>query len=37
VPLDQRAVYERFGAPVRVLHPGLHLILPWPLGRLRPV
>lgn len=37
VPLDQRAVYERFGAPVRVLHPGLHLILPWPLGRVRPV
>jgi hypothetical protein len=37
VTLDQRAVYERFGAPVRVLHPGLHLMLPWPLGRLRPV
>ncbi|MFL5285615.1 MAG: SPFH domain-containing protein [Rhodopila sp.] len=37
VPLDQRMVYERFGAPVRVLHPGLHLVLPWPLGRLRPV
>ena len=37
VPLDQRAVYERFGAPVRVLPPGLHLLLPWPFGRLRPV
>jgi regulator of protease activity HflC (stomatin/prohibitin superfamily) len=37
VPLDQREVYERFGAPVRVLPPGLHLVLPWPLGRLRPV
>jgi regulator of protease activity HflC (stomatin/prohibitin superfamily) len=37
VPLDQRAVYERFGAPVRVLPPGLHLILPWPFGRLRAV
>ena len=37
VPLDERAVYERFGAPVRVLPPGLHLTLPWPFGRLRPV
>ena len=37
VPVDGRAVYERFGAPVRVLHPGLHAILPWPLGRARPV
>jgi regulator of protease activity HflC (stomatin/prohibitin superfamily) len=35
VPLDQRAVYERFGAPVAVLHPGLHLGLPWPLGTVR--
>nr|WP_294521035.1 SPFH domain-containing protein [uncultured Rhodopila sp.] len=35
VPLDQRAVYERFGAPVRVLPPGLHLVLPWPMGRVR--
>jgi regulator of protease activity HflC (stomatin/prohibitin superfamily) len=35
VPLDQRAIYERFGAPVRVLHPGLHLGLPWPLGMAR--
>jgi regulator of protease activity HflC (stomatin/prohibitin superfamily) len=35
VPLDQRAIYERFGAPVRVLHPGLHLGLPWPLGVAR--
>ncbi len=37
VGFDQRAVYERFGAPVRVLPPGLHLVLPWPLGRVRPV
>ncbi len=37
VGFDQRAVYERFGAPVRVLPPGLHLVLPWPLGRLLPV
>jgi regulator of protease activity HflC (stomatin/prohibitin superfamily) len=37
VPLDGRAVYERFGAPVAVLHPGLHIGLPWPLGTARPV
>ncbi len=37
INLDQRGVYERFGAPVAVLGPGLHLLLPWPLGRLRPV
>ena len=35
VGLNQRAVYERFGAPVAVLGPGLHLLLPWPLGRAR--
>ncbi len=34
---DQRGVYERFGAPVAVLQPGFHLLLPWPLGQLRPV
>ena len=34
---DQRGVYERLGAPVGVLGPGLHILLPWPLGRLRPV
>ena len=32
---DERAVYERLGAPVAVLHPGLHAVLPWPLGRAR--
>lgn len=37
VPSDGRGVYERFGAPVRVLPPGLHLVLPWPLGRVRRV
>jgi regulator of protease activity HflC (stomatin/prohibitin superfamily) len=37
VPLDSRAIYERFGAPVRVLHPGLHLGLPWPLGTARAI
>lgn len=30
--LDQRAVYERFGVPLRVVGPGLHLGLPWPFG-----
>jgi regulator of protease activity HflC (stomatin/prohibitin superfamily) len=35
VGVDQRAVYERFGAPVAVLRPGAHLILPWPLGTPR--
>ncbi len=35
--VDQRAIYERFGRPVAVLGPGLHLRLPWPFGRLRPV
>ncbi|MEJ0035801.1 MAG: SPFH domain-containing protein [Gammaproteobacteria bacterium] len=37
VDLGHRGIYERFGAPVEVLGPGLHLILPWPFGRLRPV
>jgi regulator of protease activity HflC (stomatin/prohibitin superfamily) len=37
IDLGQRGVYERFGAPVEVVGPGLHVLLPWPLGRLRPV
>jgi regulator of protease activity HflC (stomatin/prohibitin superfamily) len=37
VGIDQRAVYERFGAPVAVLHPGLHVVLPWPMGHVRRV
>jgi regulator of protease activity HflC (stomatin/prohibitin superfamily) len=37
IDLGQRGIYERFGAPIAVLGPGLHLLLPWPLGRLRPV
>ena len=37
IELGQRGIYERFGAPIAVLGPGLHLLLPWPLGRLRPV
>ena len=35
--MDTRAVYERFGAPVRVVGPGLHVGLPWPLGIMRRV
>jgi len=37
VNLNQRAVYQRFGEPVAVLQPGLHLILPWPMGQVRRV
>ncbi len=37
IDLGHRGVYERFGAPVAVLRPGLHIVLPWPFGRLRPV
>jgi hypothetical protein len=32
--LSQRAVYEAFGRPQGVFHSGLHVHLPWPLGRL---
>lgn len=32
---SQRAVYERFGAPVAVWAPGLHVGMPWPFGRAR--
>jgi regulator of protease activity HflC (stomatin/prohibitin superfamily) len=34
---SERAVYESFGKPAGVLHPGLRVHLPWPLGLLRPV
>jgi regulator of protease activity HflC (stomatin/prohibitin superfamily) len=37
IDLTHRGVYERFGAPVAVYGPGLHLLLPWPFGRLRTV
>ncbi len=37
VPFGARAVYLRLGAPVAVLHPGLHAILPWPFGAARRV
>jgi regulator of protease activity HflC (stomatin/prohibitin superfamily) len=35
IDLEHRGIYERFGAPVAVLGPGLHLLMPWPLGKLR--
>jgi regulator of protease activity HflC (stomatin/prohibitin superfamily) len=35
--INQRAVYERFGVPVQVLGPGLHIHLPWPMGVIREV
>lgn len=35
--LDERAIYERFGVPVKVVGPGLHVGLPWPFGIMRRV
>ena len=35
--VNQRGVYQRFGKPVAVFAPGLHVHLPWPLGIVRPV
>ena len=35
VDLNQRGSYERFGVPVAMLQPGLHLVLPWPFGVVR--
>jgi regulator of protease activity HflC (stomatin/prohibitin superfamily) len=35
--LNERAVYERFGVPVAILGPGLHVHLPWPAGTIRRV
>ncbi len=37
IDLDQRGVYERFGVPVAVWPPGVHLGLPWRFGRVRRV
>ena len=37
VGLDRRGIYERFGEPAAVWQPGIHLGLPWPLGRVRTV
>jgi regulator of protease activity HflC (stomatin/prohibitin superfamily) len=37
IELNQRGAYERFGSVGTILKPGLHLVLPWPLGIVRPV
>jgi regulator of protease activity HflC (stomatin/prohibitin superfamily) len=37
VDLSERGIYERFGAPVAVLGPGIHLLPPWPIGIMRPL
>ena len=34
VPTNNRGVYERFGNPVAVYPPGLHVGLPWPFGKV---
>lgn len=34
VPMNARGVYERFGKPVAVYPPGLHVGLPWPFGKV---
>jgi regulator of protease activity HflC (stomatin/prohibitin superfamily) len=35
--IDERAVVERMGVPAGVIGPGLHVHLPWPWERVRPV
>jgi regulator of protease activity HflC (stomatin/prohibitin superfamily) len=35
IGLAERGSYERFGAPVAILYPGLHVGLPWPFGAVR--
>jgi regulator of protease activity HflC (stomatin/prohibitin superfamily) len=35
IGLSERGSYERFGASVAMLRPGLHAVLPWPFGRVR--
>lgn len=35
IPMAERGIYERFGAPVAVWQPGIHAGLPWPFGRVQ--
>lgn len=35
IPMAERGIYERFGAPVAVWQPGIHAGLPWPMGRVQ--
>jgi regulator of protease activity HflC (stomatin/prohibitin superfamily) len=37
VAVAGRAVHERFGRPVAVWESGIHIGLPWPFSRVRPV
>lgn len=37
IGIAERGIYERFGAPVAVWQSGLHLGMPWPLGRVQRV
>jgi len=34
---NERGVIVRFGRPLRVVEPGMHLLLPWPIDRLERV
>ena len=35
IPIAERGIYERFGAPIAVWQPGIHAGLPWPFGRVQ--
>jgi regulator of protease activity HflC (stomatin/prohibitin superfamily) len=35
IPIAERGIYERFGAPVAVWQPGIHWGLPWPLSHVQ--
>jgi regulator of protease activity HflC (stomatin/prohibitin superfamily) len=35
IPMAERGIYERFGAPTAVWQPGIHTGLPWPFGRVQ--
>jgi regulator of protease activity HflC (stomatin/prohibitin superfamily) len=37
VPIEGRGIYERFGKPIAVLQPGVHIGLPWLLATVRPM
>lgn len=34
ISMQGRGIYERFGKPVEVFGPGLHVGLPWPFGKV---
>lgn len=37
IPMNGRGIYEQLGKPEGIFQPGLHIGLPWPLGRIIPV